>query len=307
MNAKKQIFPTFINVGPGRCATSWMHEVLSAHPQIGMAKIKETEYFNTNLDKGKNWYLDHFSHLQGKTAIGEISNNYYLDTSIPKKILALNPDMKIIFCIRKPESLLKSYFQFALRRGLEFSGTALDFNTPVGRVMGSGYQVRKQKNKLAVSDKPTLLQSIMLSEYASQYIKDIPNDQLYFFMFEEFKKSPQNLLRELYQFLDVDPDFEPENVSERVNEAIIPKSKLIARFGSSTAFILRRIGAYSLLRQLHQSTLLKKIMYNSAASVSSDKIPNFNPDEATEKRLDEESQRLEKLLKLFHKRKAESA
>ena len=55
-----------------------MHQVLRSHPDIAMASIKETEYFNNNLDRGSAWYSSKFPDTKA-TAIGEISNNYYLD------------------------------------------------------------------------------------------------------------------------------------------------------------------------------------------------------------------------------------
>ena len=79
----KGVRPTFINIGPGRCATSWLLEALKAHPEIEMAKVKETEYFNTNFDRDVDWYESHFSvGSNNAQAIGEISNNYYLDASV---------------------------------------------------------------------------------------------------------------------------------------------------------------------------------------------------------------------------------
>ena len=57
VNTNVTVRPNFINIGPGRCASSWLLEVLESHPQISMARIKETEYFNTNFDKGAAWYL----------------------------------------------------------------------------------------------------------------------------------------------------------------------------------------------------------------------------------------------------------
>lgn len=305
MNIQHVIIPTFVNVGPGRCGTSWMHEMLSAHPQVGMAEVKETEYFNTNIKKGTEWYLSHFSHLRDKTAIGEISNNYYLDTSIPQKLLSLNPNIKVIFCLRKPESLLRSYFKFGLRRGLPLLGKTSDVEIPVGQVMGSGYQSRKRQGKLVASDTPSLLQSVMLSEYASHYVKHIPKNQLYFFNFEDFKNSPQAILRELYTFLEVNPDFQPINAGTRINEAIIPKSKTFAQFASKFAFILRQLGAYRLLRKLHKSTLIKKMVFNSAEAVSDKSFPELVINSNMQDQLDTELIRLEKLLSNFKKREAE--
>ena len=301
MSLQENILPTFVNVGPGRCATSWMHEMLIAHPQIGMARIKETEYFNTNIEKGTNWYLEHFKHQKGKTAIGEISNNYYLDTSIPQKLLALNPDIKVIFCLRKPEGLLKSYFQFGLRRGLNFDGSLADLDTPVGRVMGSGYQSRLKQGKLVASDTPSLLESVMLSDYAAHYIKHIPAGQLFFFNFEDFKKSPLYILKELYRFLGVDSDFQPSNAETRINEAIIPKSKIIAQFGSKVAFGLRRIGAYKMLKGLHQSKLIKKLVFNSADKIEDSASLNLTLNSTIQDQLEKENNRIEKLLYDFNK------
>ena len=51
--------PTFINIGPGRCATSWLLEALKAHPEIEMSKVKETEYFNTHFQRDTDWYHSH--------------------------------------------------------------------------------------------------------------------------------------------------------------------------------------------------------------------------------------------------------
>ena len=44
---------------------------------------------------------------------------YYVDSAVPERIHAFNPDMKIIFNVRDPEELLLSMASFAARRGIE--------------------------------------------------------------------------------------------------------------------------------------------------------------------------------------------
>ncbi len=259
-----RVVPTFVNVGPGRCGTSWLHEALAAHPEIGMSRVKETEYFNTNLEKGGAWYLEHFDDLDGKQAVGEISNNYYLDTSIPEKLLAHNPDIKVIFNVRDPMGLLKSFHQFGVRRGLPFEGGKDEFDIPVGMVMGSGYAHRKRQNALVPSDTPTLVESVLLSRYLDPYIKAFPPENLYVFDFERLRTDPQGEIERIYTFLGVDPSFKFESAGEKINAALKPKSKALARSASATAFFLRRAGLHRLLSHLHKSRFLKTVIFKPA-------------------------------------------
>lgn len=264
--------PDFINVGPGRCGTSWLHEALAAHPEIGMARVKETEFFNTNFALGYDWYREHFSGVVDRKAVGEVSNMYYLDTAIPERLLAYNPGIKVIFNIRDPLALMKSYFQFGVRRGLPFRYDATDLDVPVGLAMGSGYRYRESKGELTPSDTPTLIESVMLSRYLKPYVDQFPPEQLYIFDFERLRREPDQELRRIYAFLGVNPDFTPEAAGERVNEALRPKSGAIARLATATAFLLRRIGAYGLLTRLHGSRLLKAVLFRPVAPNEIDRV-----------------------------------
>jgi hypothetical protein len=253
------IRPTFINVGPGRCGTSWLLEMLEQHPEVQLSRIKETEYFNSNYDRGEAWYLEHFA--QSGKAVGEISNMYYVDENVAARIHAFDPEMRIIFNLRRPESLLESIAGFGVRRGFD-PGDPGFFETPIGRVMGSGYDNRLATGSLNRGDTVQMADAACMSRFLQPYIDLFGKDRVYFLVFERIASEPEALLRELFAFLGVDPGFTPANAENVVNAAMTPKAKWIGALATRTSYFLRKIGAYGMLKQLHKSRLIKKLLYS---------------------------------------------
>ncbi|MEQ1904587.1 MAG: sulfotransferase domain-containing protein [Pirellulaceae bacterium] len=287
--------PTFINVGPGRCATTWMYEILKAHPDISMAMVKETEFFNTNFQNGQAWYENHFS-PSTCTAIGEISNAYYVDPRVAERVRKYNPQMKIIFNLRKPQDLLQSFYGFALRRGLQFASSTEALAAPIGRIMGSGYDFRRKKNCLNPGDQVTLLDSVLLSQKIRTFKEVFPPEQIYFFVYERLKQENEQLLKEIYRFLGVDHKFIPDLAHKVINAAIVPNSKIVARLATKVSFGLRRIGAYQLLSRLHRSELIKKLFYSQAAELPTTGEQRLLLDQSTLEMLAQEEETLRRWL-----------
>lgn len=257
--------PNFINIGPGRCASSWLLEVLQAHPEIGMAKIKETEFFNTNFERGYPWYEGLFSNSHGQV-VGEISNCYYTQPEVAQRIVQYNPQTKIIINVRDPFSLLSSFHGFGIRRGLPLSTVENDLDFHVGRVMGSGYDHRAKKGTLNSGDTESLLGAVMLARHLRPFFETFPRDQIYVFIFERLKTQASEVVQEIYRFLEVDETFQPAVTGERVNEAIAPKSKLLGKAAMNFAFFLRQIGAYKILDELKKSRLVKNVFYSKTGT-----------------------------------------
>ena len=87
--------PTFISIGPARSGTSWLYQVLKSHPSISISKVKETEYFNHNYEKGSEWYESFFT--KSNQSIGEISSAYFCEPDVPKRIYKYNYSITYMF------------------------------------------------------------------------------------------------------------------------------------------------------------------------------------------------------------------
>lgn len=285
---KAAIGPTFINIGPGRCATSWLHEIFLAHPEITMAKVKETEFFNNNFEKGTDWYHSLFK-SEGNAVAGEISNCYYTEPHIAQRIREYAPDMKIIINVRDPYSLLKSFHGFGIRRGIELGPLEESLDVPIGRLMSSGFEQREQRNELTDGDRVSILDAVMLSRFVEPILEKFASENVYIFIFERLKTEKDKVIREMYDFVGADSQFVPPAAEQVVNASITPKSKWIARLATKVAFLLRSVGAYKLLSTLHQSRLVKKIFYNEAGKSDGPKIdPRKILDAESKQLLDQE-------------------
>lgn len=255
--------PTFICVGPGRTGTSWLREMLEKHPDVALSTVKETEYYSNNSEKKMSWYLSHFPDTSAR-AVGEISSMYYVDSSIAERIKADFPDAKIIFAIRDPKELLESFFKFGVRRGVAKPNLADALHEPIGIYMGTGYKHRLRNNTLVPSDKVTLLDSVMLSKWLKHFLICFGKNNVFIFDFSRISSDSTNLLKELYEFLNVDSSFTPSGADEVVNQSASPRNKLIAKLAHRTAFTLRKLGMYKLLSALHKSRLVKLLLFRNS-------------------------------------------
>lgn len=230
-----------------------------------MGKVKETEFFDLHFQNSTEWYERHFP--QANDAVGEISSNYYLDPEVAGRILQYDPSMRLILNLRNPYTLLKSFYGFGIRRGLELPplGEALDL--PVGKFMGSGFEQRRKNGTLSVGDEVTLLQSVCLFDRFQPFLDQFAGSQIHFLVFESIGDG-RDALANLYKFLGVDHNFVPPQADTVINAAVEPKSKLVAKLATGTAFWMRRLGAYGLLSRLHQSQVVKSILFRAGPEES---------------------------------------
>jgi hypothetical protein len=105
-------YPTFIVAGGVRCATGWIRECLSEHPEIYMQK-KETHFFDQNYDKGQKWYSEFFKFPVEATIIGEKTASYLHYENVARNIKEILPNVKLIFCLRDPIERMYSHYSMS--------------------------------------------------------------------------------------------------------------------------------------------------------------------------------------------------
>ena len=122
-NIDKDFNIDFIGIGTSKAGTTWVSEMLDAHPGICMSEPKEVNYFNEqnnysiniknyNYGKGFNWYKKHFLHWRTGQIIGEFTPKYLADLKAPLRIKNAFPDVKLIVCLRDPVDRAFSQYNF---------------------------------------------------------------------------------------------------------------------------------------------------------------------------------------------------
>jgi len=192
----------FIGIGAGRSGTTWIHTCLSQHPDICGSDPKETKILQQpELDLSQ--YKDVFSHCESEKVRGEFSTRYlYLDTT-RNRIQKHFPNAKLIVALRDPveRALSKYHFDHSREKvGYEniekrIKKDLSDFNHQSGHPLTAGFYHKPLK----------------------KYIDTFSNDQIHICLFKDIKKKPAELIRSLYSFLNVDPDYTPPSLQERIN------------------------------------------------------------------------------------------
>lgn len=108
------LLPGFLGIGAPRAGTTWLHDLLSAHPDACLPTVrKELDYFNLHHHRGVAWYAGCFVPKSGSTpsAVGEISPVYMYSDEVRKRVAALGTVDRFVVCLRDPVDLLWSGYK----------------------------------------------------------------------------------------------------------------------------------------------------------------------------------------------------
>lgn len=248
----KTSHPNFFLIGTVKGGTTSLYRYLDQHTDIYLSPIKEINYFSKDdinpehfakdyrhdiaidlpkyLKEGMSYpvhiahvtdesdYLKLFSKAGNAKAIGEMSLSYMLYEHTPKKILATYPNAKIIAMLRNPAERAFSQYIMNLKQGKILEN---DFIKEI-----------VQDDEQEIKGWGANHQYLMIGKYYEQlkrYYDCFPKEQIKIFLFDDYKKNPDHIVEEMFEFLNVDSNIEI-NTSEKANEGGVPKLKKINYF-----------------------------------------------------------------------------
>ena len=139
MTAAHRTLPDFLIVGEAKAGTTTLYDLLSRHPQVAPAAMKEVHFFDLRYSRGVEWYRAQFPlsyRVRGdyegpgaRLCTGEASPYYMLHPHAPRRIKALLPDVRLIVLVRNPIERAYSHFHHESRAGRE----ALSFEEAIAR------------------------------------------------------------------------------------------------------------------------------------------------------------------------------
>src|SRR5579863_9276340 len=206
MCGARQPKPSFLFVGASKSGSSWFFEILREHPQVFVPANKATFFFSDYYAKGLAWYEAFFVKAPRATAIGEVCHDYLASPQALRRIRAYQPDMRLVCCLRNPYARALSSWRFFRRNGMDQPTLAAQ----------------------AEHDPSVFEQGYYATQLSTLY-SIFPKDQVIIFFFEELSAAPQAVVRRLYEFIGVKPDFLPSSLYKRVNVNAKPRSRVVAR------------------------------------------------------------------------------
>jgi hypothetical protein len=189
--ARGGALPNLVVIGGLKCGTTSLHHYLNLHPEIGMSRPKELNFFveELNWPLGRDWYASHFD--PGARVRGESSPHY---TNRPRfdgvaeRLAEAAPDARLVYMVRDPiDRMLSHYLHNA----------------------GGGYDDRPLAEALA--DPETAY--VDRGRYFFQlepYLEHFDSDRIELVTREELKADRTGTLRRVFGYLGVDEGFTSE-------------------------------------------------------------------------------------------------
>ncbi len=211
-------FPDFFVVGASKAGTSSMYHYLDVHPEIYIP-AKEPNFFAVNGVKlplngpgDREWYEgayveedDYRSLFEGAQQYkisGEASPTYLHSKHAPKKIYEHVPDARLIAILRDPAERAFSHYRHFTEKGLETESFEQAVEQEEERLDAGWFW-------------PRYVEAGRYEEQILRYLEYFSEDQLRIYLFREFTGNTREVMRDVYQFLGVNPEKGPSEYVKR--------------------------------------------------------------------------------------------
>jgi hypothetical protein len=165
-----------------------------------------------------NSYLALFDDVRDQKAIGEASPTYLYRLEAPERIHAMLPNVKLIAILRHPADRAYSAFMHAVRDQREI---VLDFREAIA--------LEEQRKRDNWGPLWHYVSAGFYYQQLKRYYDLFNNDQIKVILQDELFNKPEEVLREIFNFLGVDPKFS-SNLSIKYNVSGIHKNPIIHWF-----------------------------------------------------------------------------
>lgn len=230
--------PDFLYVGTSKAGSTWLFNALARHPDVFLASDKGLYYFDAHIDRGEDWYLDHFRGSDGFRVRGEVSHSYLSSPEVPERVAALNPRMRLLVCLREPvDRAFSDYLD--LRKNRLFDG-------PLDE---------------ALDRYPRLLDRGRYATHLRRYTEVFPAEQLLVQLFDDLRADPQAYADQVFDFLGVARQVLPPSELRSRMPAGVPRSSAAATAAKSASQWAKRVGLRRLRSRVKRSTRVRQMLY----------------------------------------------
>ena len=214
----------FIVIGAQKAGTTSLFEYLRRHPQLCLPAAKEAPYFSHDANYGRDWddYLRRaFPFADPQCKWGTVTTHYMVggiydaralpghdggdERTVPLRIHEKLPDVRLIAIIRDPVQRARSHHAMAVMNGWEsreFAQAVRELLRP-DALAGARHMPSETTGYLVWGEYGRIL---------AGYLEVFPRDQLLILYTSELKDDPARAIRSVYEFLDVDATFVPDNL-----------------------------------------------------------------------------------------------
>jgi hypothetical protein len=230
--------PNFIFIGPDKSGSSWLHEVLKAHPEVHVTPAKDIYFFDRYYDWGLDWYRERFRERGDAKVVCEVCHDYLFSPLVAERMSHDLPEVRLMVCLREPVERAFSAYLY-LRK---FGWTDATF-----------------EEEIVAS--PSLLSRGRYFSHLQPYLKRFGRERILVSRFDDLMEAPDEFAASVFRFLGVREMNLPRALQHRTLPAAVPRSARVAKLAKSGAQVLRRLGMPRLVGILKSSAALQKLLF----------------------------------------------
>lgn len=181
--------PDFLIIGAPKSGTTSLANALASHREIYIPTIKELSFFDSNWERGLDWFHDYFADARSGQLCGEATPTYLAFPAAAVRIAAVNDRCKLILLAREPVRRAQSHYWFRWSTGRERRtiDEVIDDELHSTEAFHDGY----------------LLRHGMYARNLREYRRRFPASHIHMVLFEDMVASPDAMMQACLSFLGV--------------------------------------------------------------------------------------------------------
>jgi hypothetical protein len=212
----------FVGIGAQKCASTWLYDVLSDHPEVALSQPKELDFFSYHYHMGYQWYERHWERKQGILAFGEISPSYFCEPAVPARILEYAPSALILLSLRDPVERAISNHLHEVRLG-NLRGADLCFET-------------------GLKNNPMYLEQSRYGKHLQRWLEVFPKSRVLVVFTEDIVSDGLAVATSVQTFLGVDHNHRSKSLTKRSNEGHVHRYAVIEQSRKAARRLIGRLG-----------------------------------------------------------------
>lgn len=229
----------FIGIGAQKCASTWVHRVLSDHPEVAVLPGKEIDFFSYYYNFGYEWYERHLGDAGSGKMVGEVSPSYFADSDTPSRVFLYNPKMRIVLSLRDPIERAYSNHLHEVK---------------IGHVTGQNIEFEN-----GLINNPMYLMQSNYAQQLARWLAVFPRDQILVIFQEEIRDDPVIQARNLYRFLGISENHQSWFLEKKVNESLAIKNNGVDYFLKQIGRFGRSVGIGSMVEAVKKNDLVRRL------------------------------------------------
>ncbi len=232
----------FLGIGAQKCASTWVHRVLSDHPEVAVYPSKEIDFFSYYYNFGYEWYEKHLGDALSVKATGDISASYFSDIAAPDRVFLYNPNMRIVLSLRDPIERAYSNHLNEVKLG-HVTGQNLEFES-------------------GLENNPMYLMQSHYAQQLARWLAVFPRNQILVIFQEDIRDDPFEQAQNLYRFLGVAEDHHSWFLEKKVNESLINKNTGLDLFLKRLGRLGRSLGGGGVVQAVKRNDWVRQLRRN---------------------------------------------